>query len=144
MPDKSGQTCLHVAAASGHYDMVQVLLGQGSDYNTVDKVKIVFIYWPNLRGTDGRDRKIMIFASPFILILLAILALEVVQFNFPLDPNPESPKGRKCDSRSGSRARVNNTSVGITIFIGFESGITKKLNIRLRIWIHGRNHNTSN
>ena len=40
MPDKAGQTCLHVAAASGHYDMVQVLLGQGSDYNTIDKVSI--------------------------------------------------------------------------------------------------------
>ena len=40
VPDKAGQTCLHVAAASGHYDMVQVLLGQGSDYNTIDKVNI--------------------------------------------------------------------------------------------------------
>lgn len=35
--DASGQTCLHVAASSGHYDMVQVLLGQGSDFNSVDK-----------------------------------------------------------------------------------------------------------
>ena len=52
MPDKSGQTCLHVAAASGHYDMVQVLLGQGSDYNTIDKV--------NIDG-DGWDGKIGIF-----------------------------------------------------------------------------------
>ena len=38
VPDKSGQTCLHVAASSGHYEMVQVLLGQGSDYSSVDKV----------------------------------------------------------------------------------------------------------
>ena len=34
--DRTGQTCLHVAASSGHYEMVQVLLGQGSDYNSVD------------------------------------------------------------------------------------------------------------
>ena len=26
-----------MAASSGHYEMVQVLLGQGSDYNSVDK-----------------------------------------------------------------------------------------------------------
>ena len=43
VPDKAGQTCLHVAAASGHYDMVQVLLGQGSDYNTVDKVSLELV-----------------------------------------------------------------------------------------------------
>ena len=36
--DKKGQTCLHVAAASGHFEMVQVLLGQGSDYTSADKV----------------------------------------------------------------------------------------------------------
>ena len=47
VPDKAGQTCLHVAAASGHYDMVQVLLGQGSDYNTIDKVNI------GMEGTVG-------------------------------------------------------------------------------------------
>ncbi|XP_059080155.1 serine/threonine-protein phosphatase 6 regulatory ankyrin repeat subunit B-like [Tigriopus californicus] len=35
--DKYGQSCLHVAASSGHYEMVQVLLGQGSDYTSVDK-----------------------------------------------------------------------------------------------------------
>ena len=39
--DAKGQTCLHVAAANGHYEMVQALLGQGSDQTMVDKV-IVF------------------------------------------------------------------------------------------------------
>jgi ankyrin repeat protein len=38
--DNAGRTCLHVAAASGHYDMVQVLIGQGADLNVADKVKI--------------------------------------------------------------------------------------------------------
>ena len=36
--DAKGQTCLHVAAANGHYEMVQALLGQGSDQTMVDKV----------------------------------------------------------------------------------------------------------
>lgn len=36
--DQKGQTCLHVAAKNGHYEMVQVLLGQGSDYTVADKV----------------------------------------------------------------------------------------------------------
>jgi ankyrin repeat protein len=40
--DKSGQTCLHVAASSGHYEMVQVLLGQGSDYNSIRIIMGVF------------------------------------------------------------------------------------------------------
>ena len=35
--DAKGQNCLHVAAKNGHYEMVQVLLGQGSDYTTADK-----------------------------------------------------------------------------------------------------------
>ena len=35
--DNAGRTCLHVAAASGHYDMVQVLIGQGADLTTPDK-----------------------------------------------------------------------------------------------------------
>ena len=39
--DKQGQSCLHVAASSGHYEMVQVLLGQGSDYNSVDKASFI-------------------------------------------------------------------------------------------------------
>ena len=39
--DNAGRTCLHVAAASGHYDMVQVLIGQGADLNVADKVKII-------------------------------------------------------------------------------------------------------
>jgi len=38
LSDQRGQTCLHVAASSGHYEMVQILLGQGSDYTSVDKV----------------------------------------------------------------------------------------------------------
>ena len=36
--DNAGRTCLHVAASSGHYDMVQVLIGQGADLNVADKV----------------------------------------------------------------------------------------------------------
>jgi len=40
LTDQKGQTCLHVAASSGHYEMVQILLGQGSDYTIVDKVKL--------------------------------------------------------------------------------------------------------
>ena len=37
MTDNAGRTCLHVAASSGHYDMVQVLIGQGADLTTPDK-----------------------------------------------------------------------------------------------------------
>ena len=40
--DSKGQTCLHVASANGHYEMVQALLGQGSDQTMVDKVKTQF------------------------------------------------------------------------------------------------------
>ncbi len=44
--DNAGRTCLHVAAASGHYDMVQVLIGQGADLNVADKVKSYYkISW---------------------------------------------------------------------------------------------------
>ena len=35
--DQKGQNCLHVASRNGHYEMVQVLLGQGSDHSTADK-----------------------------------------------------------------------------------------------------------
>lgn len=35
--DSSGRTCLHVAARSGHYEMVQVLIGQGADPAIEDK-----------------------------------------------------------------------------------------------------------
>ena len=42
MKDKRGRTGLHLAAASGHYDMVALLLGQGSDINTFDKVTLSF------------------------------------------------------------------------------------------------------
>ena len=42
--DKKGQTCLHVAASSGHFEMVQVLLGQGSDFTCTDKV--IYIIGP--------------------------------------------------------------------------------------------------
>ncbi|XP_059094121.1 ankyrin-1-like [Tigriopus californicus] len=35
--DTSGRTCLHVAARSGHYEMVQVLIGQGADPDIEDK-----------------------------------------------------------------------------------------------------------
>ena len=37
--DNAGKTSLHVAAASGHYDMVQVLIGQGADLTISDKVE---------------------------------------------------------------------------------------------------------
>ena len=46
LTDQKGQTCLHVAASSGHYEMVQILLGQGSDYTIVDNVsltKLIFV-----------------------------------------------------------------------------------------------------
>jgi ankyrin repeat protein len=36
--DNAGKTSLHMAAASGHYDMVQVLIGQGADLTISDKV----------------------------------------------------------------------------------------------------------
>ena len=36
MTDKKGRTCLHVAASSGHFEMVQVLLGQGADLECPD------------------------------------------------------------------------------------------------------------
>ena len=35
--DEQGRTCLHVAANSGHYDMVQVLIGQGAELDVLDK-----------------------------------------------------------------------------------------------------------
>ena len=41
--DKKGQTCLHVAASSGHFEMVQVLLGQGSDFTCTDKVFYIIL-----------------------------------------------------------------------------------------------------
>lgn len=36
--DRQGRTCLHLAAASGHRDMVGLLLGQGAEINVQDKV----------------------------------------------------------------------------------------------------------
>ena len=44
LSDQKGQTCLHVAASSGHYEMVQILLGQGSDYTITDKVIITLCF----------------------------------------------------------------------------------------------------
>ena len=38
IPDSNGLTSLHVAAKNGHFEMVQNLLGQGSDLNSKDKV----------------------------------------------------------------------------------------------------------
>ena len=38
--DSNGLTSLHVAAKNGHYEMVENLLGQGSDLNSKDKVNI--------------------------------------------------------------------------------------------------------
>ena len=35
--DSKGQNCLHHAAKNGHYEMVSVLVGQGSDSNIADK-----------------------------------------------------------------------------------------------------------
>jgi ankyrin repeat protein len=36
--DNDGKTSLHMAAASGHFDMVQVLIAQGADLTIADKV----------------------------------------------------------------------------------------------------------
>lgn len=36
--DRDGRTCLHIASTHGHYQMVEVLLGQGAEINTTDKV----------------------------------------------------------------------------------------------------------
>uniref|UniRef100_A0A8C8RFV4 Uncharacterized protein n=1 Tax=Pelusios castaneus TaxID=367368 RepID=A0A8C8RFV4_9SAUR len=35
--DKRGRTCLHLAAANGHVEMVRGLLGQGAEINVTDK-----------------------------------------------------------------------------------------------------------
>lgn len=35
--DKNGKTCVHVAAAAGHREMVALLLGQGAEINSQDK-----------------------------------------------------------------------------------------------------------
>ena len=40
--DGNGLTSLHVAAKNGHYEMVQNLLGQGSDLSNKDKVSLMF------------------------------------------------------------------------------------------------------
>ena len=40
--DGNGLTSLHVAAKNGHYEMVQNLLGQGSDLSNKDKVSLIF------------------------------------------------------------------------------------------------------
>lgn len=39
--DKHGKTGLHVAATHGHYQMVEVLLGQGAEINATDKVGVM-------------------------------------------------------------------------------------------------------
>lgn len=36
--DRGGRTCLHIASTHGHYQMVEVLLGQGAEINETDKV----------------------------------------------------------------------------------------------------------
>lgn len=38
--DRHGKTGLHIAATHGHYQMVEVLLGQGAEINAVDKVSV--------------------------------------------------------------------------------------------------------
>lgn len=35
--DRGGRTCLHIASTHGHYQMVEVLLGQGAEINETDK-----------------------------------------------------------------------------------------------------------
>ena len=40
--DNHGKTGLHIAAMHGHYQMVEVLLGQGAEINGTDKVRILF------------------------------------------------------------------------------------------------------
>ena len=36
--DKHGRSPLHLSAANGHYDMSQLLIGQGADIDAYDKV----------------------------------------------------------------------------------------------------------
>lgn len=40
--DRQGRTCVHLASASGHRDMVGLLLGQGAEINSQDKVGTLF------------------------------------------------------------------------------------------------------
>lgn len=35
--DRHGKTGLHIAAMNGHYQMVEILLGQGAEINAADK-----------------------------------------------------------------------------------------------------------
>lgn len=61
VPDNKGQTCLHVAAKNGHYEMVQVLLGQGSEHTMDDKVfiiKAIFIILLQFRQEPIRSSRI--------------------------------------------------------------------------------------
>jgi len=39
LTDKQGRTCVHLAAAAGHKEMVSLLLGQGAEINAQDKVR---------------------------------------------------------------------------------------------------------
>ena len=36
--DSLGRTCLHLAASNGHWEMVQVLLGQGAELEAADNM----------------------------------------------------------------------------------------------------------
>lgn len=41
--DAKGFTCLHYAAANGHLDMAALLIGQGADIDTPDKVGVFIL-----------------------------------------------------------------------------------------------------
>ena len=72
---------------------------------------------------------------------------QVLQFCPLLDPNSdqESRKNWKSDSGSVSEPGIITSNIITPLFKGSKSGsgITKKLKRRLRIRIHGLNHNTS-
>lgn len=43
--DHHGKTGLHIAATHGHYQMVEVLLGQGAEINATDKVTQIHVQY---------------------------------------------------------------------------------------------------
>ncbi len=51
--DRAGRTCLHMAAYSGHYDMVELLLGEGgASANHTDKRDRSAAHWAAFMGHE--------------------------------------------------------------------------------------------